>query len=111
MPSEARTCGELRIRVVLSLSMACSNAFGRLVVQSRKSIFPILERLIEVPVDPLDPFDPLDPPLAISDRGVNARGIFRPPEAMVAARSRVRELFASITITSTTTSDFGRSKS
>src|SRR5262245_20533262 len=88
-------------------------------------MLPILARLtvvVGVVVGVVDVLEPLEPPLLtgalMPGRGVNARGRLNPavnPEdvnvPIVAAKSRVRALFASITITSTTTSDLGRSRS
>ena len=74
----------------------------------RASEIPLV--VVVVPVVPV----PVVVPVKIGLRGVNAIGILSPalPAArMLAARSRVCELFASITTTSTTTSDFGLSRS
>ena len=84
-------------------------------------IVPILSTEIElplgvevVPVEPVEPVPPVLPPVPVGLRGENPMGSTNPvlpPETNPMARSRVRSRFASITITSTTTSALGLSKS
>src|SRR5262245_31001165 len=83
MPSEARTCGEFKIRVVLSVTIACNNAEGRVVVKSALEILPSFDRLIPVlaaaavvllPDVPLDCVTEVERP----GRGVKESGRFKP---------------------------------
>src|ERR1017187_308692 len=125
--STDRICGDCRTRVPLSLKTACNIPDGKTVEKSEKPILPIAESgredvvavvvpvvlvplvevlavLVDVDVVPVEELGVL-----ILDRGVKLTGrlsVFR-----AAPRVRVISLDTCNTMTSTTTSDLGLSRS
>src|SRR5215471_8216070 len=112
------------MRVPASLSAACRAAPGRVMAKSELARWPSAERgmeLVDVELD--DDEDELlleeseeeededEELVAMLERGLNVTGTFKPVDAMAADNCRLNTLPASITRMSTTTSDFGLSRS
>src|SRR5947207_2054554 len=98
MPSEARTCGEFRILVLLSLRTACNSTPGSVVEKSAEDKWPSRSKLTE-PVEVLVPLLVV----VVVPRGVKLMAELRPAlrpdapvDAKLAARSRVCVEFASM---------------
>src|SRR6266700_4957148 len=122
-PSEALTCGLFNTRVRLSVSRAFSRAPGKVVenwlVESLASwlkgmVLPVVVEVgVVVVVVVVGVVVVGVVVVVVVPLGAKLIGTFNPAvpaEAIVAARSRVCWLLASITRTSTTTSDLGLSR-